>query len=168
MHIESFAPPKVSVSAMVLLGAVGLLVVVVIAGLVFRTTTPAAPSSSTPAAAPTPTPTLPGHPFRTPTGNAGGRWDIVASRWTSEGLSARIKIMVDEGPITYSFFAFANTGTDVVDPTPGPDTPELTRGTLADGESIEGWVFFPTPRGDTTITLATAAGRQMSALVVKG
>ena len=169
VHIESFAPPKARTSTVVTVVAGVALILIVLAGLFLRS------GAATPSPSPTPTPpppsptvTLPGQPFRSPGGTAGGRWQIVSSRWTDEGLSAQIEITADDGPVTYSFMAFANAGTDVLDPTQGPDVPELDRGTLRDDETIRGWVFFPAPRGDTTIILATSAGRQMSALVVKG
>lgn len=166
VHIQSFAPPKASTSTLVTIVAVVVLVLVVVGGLFFR---------SAQAPAPTPKPTAsaaasdaPGQPFTTPDGGAGGRWEIMESRWTDRGVSVHIRVWVDDGPVSFSFRSFPNSGSDVVDPSDGPDRPVLDHGSIAAGKSEDGWVFFATERTDLTVILSTAGGRQMSALVVKG
>ncbi|QLQ16063.1 MAG: hypothetical protein HZY73_10870 [Micropruina sp.] len=79
-----------------------------------------------------------------------------------------MRITADNGPLTYAFLAFSNQGADVVDAEAGPDQPALLRGTLRDDQTVQGWVYFVTPKADTTVILTTMGGKQMSALVVKG
>ena len=57
---------------------------------------------------------------------------------------------------------------DVVEPTPGPKTPRLTRGTMQATTSTTGYVFLPLDRGPATLILTTSGGRQISALPIAG
>ena len=168
VHIESFAPPKSSLSRTITFAGIAVLVLIVIGGLFFRSAQPLPSPSPSPTAVAPPSSAQPGQPFETPDGQAGGRWEIVGSHWTGEGLSVHVKITADTGPLTYGFLAFANQSAEVVEPEVGPDQPPLLRGTLRDDQSIDGWVFFATDRGDVTVILTTQGGKQMSALTVKG
>ena len=166
MNIDSFAPPKASGSTMVTIVAAIVLALVVMGGLFFRSTLTPTPTP-TPSAR-TSAPAGAGQPFTTPDGLSGGRWQILESRWVDGGVRILVRISIDDGPVSYSFRAFPNAGSDVLESGDGPDRPVLDRGTITGGRSAEGWVFFATERGDVTVILSTGAGRQMSALVVKG
>ena len=52
----------------------------------------------------------PGHPFSTPDERK-GRWEILDSVWTDEGLQLQIRIYSDSGTISFSFMAFSNAST---------------------------------------------------------
>jgi hypothetical protein len=167
VHIESFAPPKNPTPLLVTIAALVTLALVVVGGVMVNSQ-----PKPTPAASPTPSRssarvTLPGLPFTSPEGRVSGRWEVLSSEWDSEGLTVRIRVHADRGSVSYSFMAFANQGATVHDPVPGPRQPELGAGTIREGESATGYVYFEIPRDDVTLILATGAGRQMSALVVK-
>jgi hypothetical protein len=166
VSINSFAPPRNRTPMLVTIVALVALALVIVGGLVFR----GAPPLPTPTPSPTPTVTAagPGHPFDTPDGRYKGRWEITQERWNPDGLHLEVRIFADEGPISFSFTAFANDSAEIVDPEPSTTQPDLRRGSVRDGGSERGWIYFPMTRGDATIILATAAGRQMSALSVKG
>ncbi len=110
----------------------------------------------------------PGQPFTTPDGRQAGRWEILDSTWTDEGLQLRLRIHSDDGSIGFSFMAFSNASTDVVRPTSSPLNPDIRTGVASVQQPVTGYVFFPMSRGDATIILANGGGRQMSALTVKG
>lgn len=151
---------------LIILAALITLVLVIAGGIYVRSLPAAEPS-----AGPAPSRTAaagPGHPFTTPDGQQGGRWEILDSAWTDEGLQLQLRINSDKGSISFSFMAFANASTDLVTPTSSPRQPDISTGTASPSRSATGYVFFPMARGDATIILANGAGRQMSALLVKG
>lgn len=164
VSINQFSPPPNRTPVIATIAALVILVLVIAVGTYLR----AQP------AAPTPSPSVsqtasagPGHPFTTPTGQ-GGRWQILDEQWTDEGLQLQLRIHSDSGSISFSFLAFANATTQVVEPTAGSMTPDIRNGTATPAQPVTGYVFFPLPREDATIILATGSGRQMSALPVKG
>lgn len=165
VSINQFAPPPnrtpllITVVALVILG-------LVLAGGMYVNSLP----KNQPSASPSPSatePTGPGHPFTTTDGRT-GRWEILDSTWTSEGLQLQVAVYSDEGSISFSFLAFSNGPAEVVRPTSSPKSPDLRIGTATPGAGATGYVFFPMDRGDATIILANGVGRQMSALPVKG
>ena len=166
VSIGQFAPPPNRTPLLVTLAALITLVLVIGGGIYVRSLPTTEPSTSpSPAAT---TPATPGHPFTTPDGQRGGSWEILESAWTDEGLQLQLRIHSESGPISFSFMAFANASTRVITPTSSPRTPDIRTGTATPTRSVTGYVFFPMPRGDSTIILANGTGRQMSALPVKG
>lgn len=167
VDIDAYAPPKRGGGAwwIVLVGAV--LVGVVLAALFIRPTAPAAAPAQ-----PTPTPAEtaaqgPGMPFNMPGSTAShGRWEVLDHSWDDEGVTVRVKVSADAGRVSYSFVAFSNTGTEVYEPLPGAPDPEIGSGALNAGQSVEGNLYLPLPRGAATLILTTAQGRQMSALPI--
>lgn len=168
VDIDAYAPPKrggggwwIALVAVVLVGGV-------LAALFLR---PAAPA---PTPAPTPTPAAssdasgPGMPFTLPDQQSRGRWEVVSHTWSDSGLTARVRISSEAGRVTYAFVAFSNQGTQVYEPETGAPDPEIGSGRLTSGETIEGNVFIPMPRGPATLILTTQAGRQVSALPISG
>lgn len=123
----------------------------------------------TPAATPSPTasaarPSTPGLPFAMPLDpDATGTWEIVEREWSTTGVSVRVRVHANTGTISYAFSAFAAGSAETTNARPGTRTPELGSGVLEAGESVDGWVFLPIPRGDATLFLTTAAGRAYSA-----
>lgn len=166
VSINQFKPPSPNrTPVLVTVVALVALVLVIATGTYLRSQ-PATPSPS-PSASQS-TPTGPGQPFTTPNGQQSGRWQILDQQWIDEGLQLHLRIYSDNGPITFSFLAFANASTEVVDPRSSPMSPDIRTGTASPSAPITGYVFFPMSREDATIILATGSGRQMSALVVKG
>lgn len=165
VSINQFAPPPNRTPLLITLAALVTLVLVIGGGIYVRSLPAAEPSPS-----PSPSQTAaagPGHPFSTPDERK-GRWEILDSVWTDEGLQLQIRIYSDSGTISFSFMAFSNASTEVVTPTNSPRTPDIRKGIAYFSDPVTGYVFFPMARGDATIILATGTGRQMSALPVKG
>ncbi len=166
VSIDQFKPPSPNrTPLLVTIVALVALVLVISTGIYLRSQ-PAAPSPS--ASTSQSVPAGPGQPFDTPNGLQKGRWEILEQKWTDEGLQLHLRIYSDTGPITFSFLAFANASTEVVDPTSSSMSPDIRTGTASPAAPVTGYVFFPMAREDATIILATGSGRQMSALVVKG
>ncbi|MFT4216888.1 MAG: hypothetical protein QM619_06845 [Micropruina sp.] len=167
VSINQFAPPPNRTPLLITLVALITLVLVIGGGIYVRSL---AGNQPAPGASATPTATAagPGHPFTTPDGRRSGRWEILDSTWTDEGLQLQLRIFSDSGSIDFSFMAFSNASTDLVTPTGSPRSPDLQTGTSTPGHPATGYVFFPMPKGDATIILANGSGRQMSALPVKG
>ena len=166
VRIEDFAPPRSRVPMFVTLAVLAALALVLLGGTL-RAYLPVPPASSPTPTVATPS-ALPGLPFTTPDERARGRWEILDHRWTASGLMVEVRIHVDHGPLGYSFMAFENQGTEVIEPSPGADSPALTGSSIPTGGVETGWVYFLMTRGDATIILANEEGRQMSALVVEG
>lgn len=167
VSIDQFKPPKNRTPMLITIVALATLAAVVIGGMYIRNQ----PLQPTPSPSPSTsqrTPSGPGQQFETPNGQQSGTWEILDHEWTDEGLQVQIRITSDGGPITFSFMAFANGTTEVIDPTSSPKTPDLRTGTASPARPSTGYVFFPMSRGDATIILATGSGRQMSALPVQG
>lgn len=165
--IEEFAPPR---SRLPLLIAV---IAAVVAGLIWAGTTLVAPSSnpsasSDPSARASATATGPGLPFVTPDERHTGRWEILRQQWTDSGLEVEIRLMADNGPISYSFMAFGNDDVQATSSQPSSQLPRFSGLPVETGNQETGWLFFPLRRGASTIILLTAAGRQISALPVSG
>ncbi len=167
VNIDEFAPPRSRLPLLV------ILVAVVVAGLIWAGTTLAAPSSdpsasASPSAHPTATTAGEGLPFVTPDELHTGRWEILHQQWTDSGLEVEIRVMADNGPISYSFMAFGNDDVQATASQPGSQSPQFTGMPIESGSQETGWLFFPLQRGASTIILLTGAGRQMSALPVSG
>lgn len=166
-NIEEFAPPR---SRLPLLIA---LIAVVVAGLIWAGTTLVAPqlapsASASPSTRPTATSSGSGLPFVTPDERYTGRWEILRQQWTDSGLEVEIRVMADQGPISYSFMAFGNDDVQATKSQPGSMSPQFSGMPIESGNQETGWLFFPLQRGASTIILLTGAGRQMSALPVSG
>lgn len=167
VHIEDFAPPKSKAPLIVTL-AVGVALALVILASTLRPGLLASVPTVTPTPSASTTVSESGLPFTSPDERFNGRWEIMDHRWTDHGLMVQVRIKVDRGPLGYTFMAFENQGTDVIDPSPGADSPVLSGRRIPSGGEETGWVYFSMARGDATIILANEAGRQMSALVVQG
>ena len=149
------------------------LIAVVVAGLIWAGTTLVAPrsdpaASASPSAQPSATSSGSGLPFVTPDERRTGRWEILRQQWTDSGLEVEIRVMADNGPISYSFMAFGNDDVQATASQPGSQSPQFSGMPIESGNQETGWLFFPLQRGASTIILLTAAGRQMSALPVSG
>lgn len=168
VDIDAYAPPRRGGGGwwLALVGAV--LVGVVLAALLFR---PALPGAT---ASPSPSPTAtdrvgPGMPFTMPgSTQSHGRWEVLEHSWEDGGVTVRVRVTADGGRISYSFVAFSNSGTEVYEPLPVAPDPQIGSGTLNAGQYVEGNLYLPLPRGDSTLILTTAQGRQMSALPIPG
>lgn len=164
VSIDEFRPPPNRTPLLITIAALITLVLVIAGGIYVRSLPEQQPSASP---SPSQTSAGPGQPFETSDGRK-GRWQIVESTWTDEGLQLELRLYADDGNITFSFLAFANATTEVVAPSHSPESPDIRTGTVTKTQPVTGFVFFPMPRGDATIILANGAGRQMSALAVKG
>lgn len=164
VSINEFRPPPNRTPLLITIAGLITLVLVIAGGIYVRSLPEQQPSAS-----PTPSQTSagPGQPFETSDGRK-GRWEIMESTWTDEGLQLQVRVYADDDNITFSFLAFANATTEVVAPSHSPESPDIRVGTATKTQPVTGFVFFPMPRGDATIILANGAGRQMSALAVKG
>lgn len=165
VSIDQFRPPNNRTPLLITIVALVTLVLVIAGGLYIRSQPGQPEASSTPTQS---TPAGPGQKFETPTGQQQGRWEILDQQWTDEGLQLQLRIYSDKGPISFSFMAFTNASTQIVDPANSPVSPDIRTGTTTPAKPVTGYVFFPMPKGDATIILATGTGRQMSALPVKG
>ncbi|MFZ1412832.1 MAG: hypothetical protein WAS07_15385 [Micropruina sp.] len=167
VHIDAFAAPKNHTPLLVTIAALVALALVIVGGIVINAQPRPAPTvSATPTRVSSPD-NLPGLPFTSPDGRVSGRWEVLSSRWDSEGVTVQVRVHAVDGTVTYSFMAFANQGATVHDPVPGSSRPELGTGQIAEGDTAIGYLYFEVPREDMTLILATGTGRQMSALVVK-
>lgn len=170
VDIDAYAPPKHRGGAwwMLVLGAV--LLGVVAAALFLRPPAPGPGTATPPPTASQPSESLgPGMPFTMPgSTQSHGRWEVLEHTWRSDGVVVRVRVTADSGRVTYGFVAFSNQGTDVYEPESGAPSPEIGSGRLEVGQSVEGNIFIPMPRGDATLILTTEGGRQMSALPVSG
>lgn len=164
VSINEFRPPPNRTLLLITIAALITLVLVIAGGIYVRSLPEQQPSASP---SPSQTSAGPGQPFETSDGRK-GRWQIVESTWTDEGLQLELRLYADDDNITFSFLAFANATTEVVAPSHSPESPDIRTGTVTKTQPVTGFVFFPMPRGDATIILANGAGRQMSALAVKG
>lgn len=167
VDIDAYAPPKRGGGGWWLVLAGVALVGVVLAALLFLPTMP----SSAPPASPEPTPSAlgPGMPFTMPGSTVShGRWEVVDHTWDDEGVTVRVRVTADGGRVSYGFVAFSNTGTEVYEPLPDAPAPQIGSGSLDAGQHIEGNVHLPLPRGEATLILTTAQGRQISALPIPG
>ncbi|MCA0253275.1 MAG: hypothetical protein LCH76_13520 [Actinobacteria bacterium] len=166
-EIHQFAPPRSRLPWLLGLGAV-LVAVAIILTATFADRILPAPQ---PSASPTPASTSAkpsGQPFVTPDGRVDGRWEVTDTRWNDEGVEVNVRVAVERGSLRFSFMAFTNDAAEVLYPQPTISYPEMaTAQPIASGEEREGWVFFPTYRSDLTLILATDAGRQISALLVR-
>ncbi len=166
VSIDQFTPPPNRTPLLVTLAALITLVLVIGGGIYVRSQPEGAPSAS-----PSPSSTVaagPGQPFSSPDERQKGRWEILDSSWTDEGLELQLRLYSDGGSISFTFLAFSNASTEVVSPTSSPRSPDIRKGIVYNSEPVTGYVFFPMSRADATIILATGTGRQMSALPVKG
>ncbi len=164
--INSYVPPRSRTPWLIGIGLV--IVVAVIAALTNLPGTWLAPQSSTrPSVSPSASTTPNGFPFSSKDERITGRWEVLDKRWSDDGLHVELRIAVDRGTLSYSFLAFANQSAEVVYPEPGSDDPALGDGTIVAGQERTGWLYFPTPRDNTTIILGDGLGRQLSALVVE-
>ncbi len=149
--------------------AIALLLGLVLTGVAFAAAVQggfrpptATPSPTAGAAA---TPATPGLPFTMPSDpQSSGTWELLEQEWSSTGVSVRVRVWANTGTVTYGFAAFAAGSAQTTNPTTGTRKPEVRSGVLRAGESVEGWVFLPIPRGDATLFLTTSAGRAYSAL----
>lgn len=163
--ISRYAAPKprrsILVAVLLALALTGVAFVVALQGGVRPpATTPSPTAGST-------TPATPGLPFTMPSDpQSSGTWQIVEREWTDSGVSVRVRVFANTGTVTYGFSAFAAGSVQTTSPTTGPRTPVLRSGVLRAGESVDGWVFLPIPRGAATLFLTTSAGRAYSALEV--
>lgn len=176
VSIEQYELPKSNARRW--LGAIAALVILGLAVAAFLTSRrptpelPMAPSApiSAPSSRQVPTAAASGNsvPFHSPMDNADGVWSIDSTRWTDRGLEVTVTIKVTRGTLRYSFFALDNKTVEDYDPIPISDHNALTQGTVHEGEKITGLVVFEKDRGDTTVYLANALGRQISALTAQG
>lgn len=169
VDINAYAPPRSGGGGWWLLLLGGALIGLVVSALFLRPP-PAAPEPSPSPSQGAPSEASgPGMPFTMPGApNSTGRWEVVSHSWVADGLVVRVRVTADAGRVTYGFVAFSNAGTEVYEPEAGAPSPEIGTGRLAVGQSVEGNVFLPMPRGDATLILTNEAGRQMSALPVPG
>lgn len=167
-RIDDYAPPRQRGPVLWIIVAAAVLVVVVLAGIFTRSGSGAASPTRTPSPVGT-TPAGPGLPFTMPSDpSSTGRWEILDHVWGPTGVTAEVRVWADAGVVSYGFIAFTNTGADIIEPAETTLQPPLTTGTLRAGGSATGYVFLPMERGDATLILTTAAGRQISALPIPG
>ena len=90
-----------------------------------------------------------------------GTWQINSASWDQTGLTIDMTITSTTGSLSFSVFTIDNVNTGQVD-----GTGEMASGTVGDGQTMQGLVHFDKDRNDTTIVLANAGGRQITALTV--
>lgn len=166
VRVEQFAPQPQPRWGWIVALVVVLIAAIVIIPMQFRTPSPTPtrtpqPQASTPA---TPAVAVNGIPFES--GGATGFWQIDKAEWAADAVTVHMTIRVDAGTLSYSFFSFDNTASSVYDPdysAPG----SLRPGLVAAGSSASGTVRFDVKPGPITVILATSAGRQITALLIK-
>lgn len=127
-------------------------------------TAPTATPSSTPSYTP-----LVGDDSKIPFeyGSATGVFEILDSSWSDGKLVVNVRLSLQSGTMSYSFFSFEHGTGTVVDPSYGLWADELPAGTLNSGETVTGRVTFEVPKGKTTIVLAGGNRQtQVTALLV--
>lgn len=90
-----------------------------------------------------------------------GSWQINSADWDATGLTIDMTITSTSGSLSFTMFTIDNVNTGQVE-----GTGEMASGTVDDGQTMQGTVHFDKDRNDTTIVLANAGGRQITALTV--
>lgn len=162
--INAYAAPRVKTSVIVAVAVGLILVAVLFAGVFLRGDKP------TPAPTPTSgtsTSALPGMPFTMPGDTTStGRWEVVDREWTDQGVSVHIRVYASSGTVTYGFQAYAKGASDAIRPTRGGRQPELTTGSITNGQVADGYIFLALPHAESTLFLTTRGGRAISALPI--
>lgn len=127
-----------------------------------------APSTPSPTVRTATTPVPGAVAFESPTEDAEGYWQILDTQWGEGYVDLRVRVESHSGRMTYSFYAFANSASEGVDPVWSPREPALSEGSIDEGKDVSGWMRFEIPRENATLVLATVYGRQVSALQVNG
>ncbi|GAA1398673.1 hypothetical protein [Luteococcus peritonei] len=130
---------------------------------------PATPASSTDPA-PSPLPSQQNRnriPFTSNEDESAGTFEIVTSRWTSQGLLLTVRVSLTRGQQRIGFFALDNQSAAQYDSSP-TDQSYLEGRPIVAGQTLEGTVLFEKEPGDTTVFLTGSRGRQVAALLVKG
>jgi len=112
----------------------------------------------------TPSPDWQGIEFTNSVSQASGYWQISPPTWVGDVVTVTTTLTVAKGTMRFSFFALDNQDTNYYEPTSGT----MITGSVQAGESETGTIVLEMPRGDFTLYLATAAGRQVTALIVSG
>jgi len=112
----------------------------------------------------TPSPDWQGIEFTSSVSGASGYWQISPPTWVGNTVTVTTTLTVVNSSMRFSFFALDNKDTNYYEPTGGT----MTTGTVQAGESETGTIVLEVPRGDFTLYLATASGRQVTALIVSG
>lgn len=168
VHIESFSPPKQKWPLWVGIGSAVLVVLVIVFTIVF-------PLGPAPTSTPTHTTRTASTPqanvieFKAESGTAEGRWEILRSDWGTGYVDVEMKIQLTSGDLRFSFYAFGNTQARGVESITTDKSPDISTGSLSQGETVQGWVRFPlSQREQGTAILATRTGRQIAAGPIKG
>jgi hypothetical protein len=102
------------------------------------------------------------------TSSVSGYWKITDHQWSGDRVTATLSIVVDDGTLTYMFYAFGVN--DSVDLRPvGGAADSLEYGTIRAGATeTTGTVTFTTQRQPIMLVLADGRGNQLSALTIEG
>jgi len=175
-YLSSAAPPvtpqRYHSSAPVLGLVIGVAVVILAALIVFVGTRPqaGAPDAQgssgppTTATGPTPSPGWQGIVFEPNGSNTSGYWQVSQATWNGTAVTVTTTVSVDQGSLRFTFFALDGQMNDFYEPIGGT----LEVGTVTAGKPQTGTVIFDLPHGNFTLYLATAAGSQITALVIQG
>ncbi|MEE9964394.1 MAG: hypothetical protein K4304_04780 [Propionicimonas sp.] len=164
--INTFAPKRSLVPALVAVVTVLIAAAVVYAAIIpaTPTPTPSAASSPTPSASTTP---RAGTPFTVAYTDITGVWQITKHRWTARGLDIYVEVSVDTGDLYCLFNALSASGEQARDATPSQLSPNFVTGLIGPGEQRSGWVHLPlTERGTALVFLHTPSQGQVSGIEV--
>lgn len=166
--IERFRPPRSRLPLLVAFGLGVALVGVLAASGVLPGVLPGTAASTPTATAPAAQPSAGGVPFSMPADSSStGRWEILDRSWDADGVDVRVRVVCLSGQVEYAFRAFPRGSATPVLAKPSERTPGIDSGTLAEGESAEGWLRLTLPREESTFFVTTLAGRMMSAQALK-
>ena len=171
VSIDSYGPPssKVTPAIVLAVAALSLVVGVVGYGLVGRPGTPGA--TATPSVTRTTEPSSTrsgGVAFEARNDSALGYWQVTSTRWNGDQLIVGVAVTVDTGQTRPAFYAFGNNDSRVYDPDAIAPPPSFGAQTIRPGQTVAGNISFRIARGPVTLVLTDSAGRQVSALPIKG
>jgi len=112
----------------------------------------------------TPSPGWQGIEFTASVSQASGYWQVSPPDWVGDTVTVTMTLTVEKGTMRFGFFALDNQDTNYYEPTSGT----MATGSVKAGDSETGTIVLEMPRGDFTLYLATATGRQVTALIISG
>ncbi|OYN85253.1 hypothetical protein [Parenemella sanctibonifatiensis] len=180
VSVDEFAPQKSKWPAIITGIVIGAILLTVVLGMVFARgpegpTEDPSPSETPATAEPTGYQPPPGDTVPFEDGEVAGQWTILETRWDSSASassgnygSVLVEVHLEQGELSYEFFAFDINVEDVPQETRAQYSPAIATNTMQPGDTVRGWVTFDMPRGNSTVYLTERYGGPISAIQIQG